>query len=143
MRIWTIHPKYLDRIGIVALWRETLLAKHVLEGRSKGYSNHPQLDRFKNTDNPVDSINQYLTIVYRDSVKRGYHFNKDKINWNFKQTIITVTTGQLKYEINHLLKKLKNRDIQSYIKIKKNKKFDVHPMFQVVEGSIENWEKIQ
>jgi hypothetical protein len=143
MRIWTIHPKYLDRIGIVALWRETLLAKHVLEGRSKGYSNHPQLDRFKNTDNPVDSINQYLTIVYRDSVKRGYHFNKDKINWEFKQTIITVTSGQLKYEVSHLLKKLKNRDIQSYIKIKKNKKFDVHPMFQVVEGSIENWEKIQ
>ena len=143
MRIWTIHPKYLDRIGIVALWRETLLAKHVLEGRSKGYSNHPQLDRFKNTDNPVDSINQYLTIVYRDSVKRGYRFNKDKINWEFKQTIITVTSGQLKYEVSHLLKKLKNRDIQSYIKIKKNKKFDVHPMFQVVEGSIENWEKIQ
>jgi hypothetical protein len=80
MRIWTIHPKYLDRIGLVALWRETLLAKHVLEGKTKGYKNHPQLNRFKNTDNPVDSINQYLTIVYQDSVKRGFHFNKDKIN---------------------------------------------------------------
>ena len=143
MRIWTVHPKYLDRIGLVALWRETLLAKHVLEGRSKGYNNHPQLDRFKNTDKPVDSINQYLSIVYQDAVKRGYHFNKDKINWNFKPTKITVTTSQLKYEVSHLLKKLKIRDIQTYNKLKGYKKFDVHPMFKVVEGDIENWEKIQ
>ena len=143
MRIWTVHPKYLDRIGLVALWRETLLAKHVLEGRSKGYNNHPQLDRFKNTDKPVDSINQYLSIVYQDAVKRGYHFNKDKITWKFKKTKITVTTGQLKYEVSHLLKKLKKRDIQTYIKLKENKKFDVHPMFQVIDGSVENWEKIQ
>ena len=143
MRIWTLHPKYLDKIGLVALWREALLAKHVLEGRSKGYNNHPQLDRFKNTNNPVDSINQYLTIVYQNSVERGYHFNKDKITWKFKKTKITVTTGQLKYEVSHLLKKLKNRDIQTYIKLKENKKFDVHPMFQVIDGSVENWEKIQ
>jgi len=37
MRLWTIHPKYLDAKGLVALWRETLLAKHVLEGKTPGY----------------------------------------------------------------------------------------------------------
>jgi hypothetical protein len=141
MRIWTIHPKYLDKIGIVALWREALLAKHVLEGKSKGYNNHPQLDRFKKTDNPVDCINQYLTIVYQDSVKRGYHFNKDKIKWRFEPTKIIVSTGQLRFEVDHLLKKLKSRDIQRYEELKENKEFDVHPMFEVVNGKIENWEK--
>jgi hypothetical protein len=143
MRIWTIHPKYLDKAGIVALWRETLLAKHVLEGKSKGYRNHPQLDRFKKTDNPLASINHYLMIVYQDSFERGYHFNKDKINWKIEPIKIAVTTGQVRYEVNHLLKKLKNRDIQSYNKLIENKKIDVHPMFNVVEGNIEDWEKIQ
>ena len=52
MRIWSLHPKYLDTKGLVALWRETLLAKHVLEGKTKGYRNHPQLDRFKKAQNP-------------------------------------------------------------------------------------------
>jgi len=30
MRLWTIHPKYLDRQGLLALWREALLAQKVL-----------------------------------------------------------------------------------------------------------------
>ncbi len=143
MRIWTIHPKYLDRIGLVALWRESLLAKNVLEGKSKGYNHHPQLERFKKTKNPLDSINQYLAIVHQESVKRGYHFNKNKINWKFERTKIAVTRGQLNYEVNHLLKKLKNRDIRAYKKLKNNRKFHVHPMFKVTNGNIEDWEKIQ
>ena len=80
MRIWSLHPKYLDAKGLVALWRETLLAKHVLEGKTKGYKNHPQLDRFKNTEKPLDSVNYYLDIVYREAAERGYHFNKEKIS---------------------------------------------------------------
>ncbi len=68
MRIWSIHPKYLDTKGLVALWRETLLAKNVLTGNTKGYKNHPQLLRFKNTENPLDAINQYLTEIYKEAV---------------------------------------------------------------------------
>ena len=141
MRIWSIHPKYLDSRGLVALWRETLLAKKVLEGKSKGYNNHPQLDRFRKTENPIESINEYLSIVYYNSLERGYHFNKDKIDWKFKKTKITVTTGQLVYEVNHLLRKLKNRNPQMYIKLRENKNFDTHPIFKVVPGKIEKWEK--
>lgn len=37
MRLWTLHPKYLDPKGLVALWRETLLAQRVLAGRTRGY----------------------------------------------------------------------------------------------------------
>lgn len=142
MRIWSIHPKYLDTKGLLALWRETLLAKHVLEGKSKGYTMHPQLDRFKKSDKPLESINQYLSIIYQDAEKRGYNFNKDKINWDFVKTKIKVTTGQLDFEKMHLLNKLKTRDLMKYKQLRENKKIDVHPMFEVVEGSIEHWEKI-
>ena len=39
MRLWSIHPKYLDCKGLVALWREALLAKKVLRGKTRKYAN--------------------------------------------------------------------------------------------------------
>ncbi|MEN6399799.1 MAG: pyrimidine dimer DNA glycosylase/endonuclease V, partial [Rectinema sp.] len=29
MRLWTLHPQYLDQKGLTAAWREGLLAKKV------------------------------------------------------------------------------------------------------------------
>ena len=75
MRLWSLNPKYLDRQGLLAVWREGLLAKKVLTGKTKGYKNHPQLKRFKNSEYPVQVINQYLSAVYLESLTRGYHFN--------------------------------------------------------------------
>jgi len=80
MRIWSLHPKYLDAKGLVALWRETILAQKVLEGKTKGYKNHPQLNRFKNTDNPVGAIAVYLKYVAEEADKRGYNFDSNKIS---------------------------------------------------------------
>lgn len=142
MRIWSIHPKYLDTKGLVALWRETLLAKHVLEGKTKGYKNHPQLNRFKETDNPVACINQYLSFVYHEAVKRHYNFSKEKINWDFKGVTLTVTRGQLDYETEHLLNKLKTRDELKYKELTEIDIPEPHPLFIVVEGEIEAWEII-
>ncbi len=79
MRLWTIHPGYLDRKGLVALWREGLLAQSVLLGNTKGYKNYPQLTRFKNTDNPIGAIGNYLSAVVDEADKRGHNFNRDKI----------------------------------------------------------------
>jgi hypothetical protein len=141
MRIWSLHPKYLDEKGLVALWRETLLAKKVLEGKTKGYKNHPQLDRFKKADKPLDCIDQYLSVVYRESVKRGYKFDKTKIDFNFTPTKLTVTTGQLDYEWNHLLDKLKTRDRIKYNELIVKNEFEPHPLFEIIEGLIEKWEK--
>ncbi len=138
MRIWSLHPKHLDTKGLVALWRETLLAKHVLEGKTKGYKNHPQLNRFKEIG--LDAINQYLSIVYLDSVSREYKFDKNKINWNFEPKKITVTNGQIDYEVKHLLSKLSVRDITKYNELKSNTDFEIHPIFEVVDGGIEDWE---
>ena len=140
MRIWSIHPKYLDTKGLVALWRETLLAKHVLEGTTKGYRNHPQLDRFKQTDNPTERINQYLATVYNEALTRNYNFDKEKIDWSFKPSTLNVTNGQIKYETQHLLNKLKIRDKEKFDILTSLKKIDQHPMFKIVKGDIENWE---
>lgn len=140
MRIWSIHPKYLDAKGLVALWRETLLAKHVLEGKTKGYRNHPQLDRFKQADKPIDRINEYLASVYKEALTRNYNFDKGKINWHFEPSALYVTTGQIKYETEHLLNKLKIRDKERYDQLYQLKKIDQHPMFKIIEGDIENWE---
>lgn len=140
MRIWSVHPKYLDSKGIVALWRETLLAKNVLENKTKGYKNHPQLNRFKDSQNALYAINFYLSEVYYESVKRNYKFDRSKINWNFKPLSINVNSGQLKYEYLHLLKKLKTRDYQRYITHKNISVIEPHPLFKVLKGEVENWE---
>ena len=122
------------------MWRETLLAKHVLEGKTKGYRNHPQLDRFKLTDKPIDRINQYLATIYNEALSRNFNFDKEKINWNFKPSIMCVTTGQIKFEREHLLNKLKIRDRKKFDNLNKLKKIDHHPIFKVIKGDIEDWE---
>lgn len=140
MRIWSLHPKYLDSKGLVALWRETLLAKNVLEGKTKGYKNHPQLNRFKKAKYPLDLINQYLSEVYNEALNRNFNFDKQKINWKFNKSILPVTTGQVKYEVEHLLNKLKERDKLKYKEVKSKSTFDIHSIFKLVDGEIEEWE---
>ena len=142
MRIWSLHPKYLDAKGIVALWRETLLAKHVLQGKTKGYKHHPQLQRFKKTKTPIHFINQYLFIVYQEAEKRGYRFDKRKTGTTRTKKRLPVTAGQIDFEIKHLLRKLRVRDRKKYEELKNKKAFNIHPAFKRVKGEIEDWEKI-
>ena len=140
MRIWSLHPKYLDAKGLVALWRETLLAKNVLEGKTKGYKNHPQLQRFKKLSNPVDAVNQYLTEIFFEAERREYHFSREKINWAYKRIRMPVTKGQLDYEVKHLLNKLSIRDAKKYNELVSLKKFEAHSLFSVEDGGIADWE---
>jgi hypothetical protein len=140
MRIWSLHPKYLDVKGLVALWRETLLARHVLEGRTKGYLHHPQLKRFKAAEHPTDCLNQYLTVVYEEAEKRGYHFDKSKINPDFQQSRLPVTKGQIEFEKNHLLNKLITRDIDKFNNLVSQENFLCNPLFYLIEGEVEDWE---
>lgn len=141
MRIWSLHPKYLDSKGLVALWRETLLAKNVLAGKTKGYKNHPQLERFQLTEKPEAVIDFYLSFVLAEAERRGYHFNRDKICWGFSQSELLVHTGQLEYEKNHLLNKLKIRDEKKYVGLYNEPQPEAHPLFKVVEGPVAVWEK--
>src|ERR1044071_9919401 len=99
MRLWTVHPKYLDAQGLVALWREALLAQKVLEGKTKGYRHHPQLERFKGTRDPLRSLGAYLTEVVNEAERREYCFDRSKILKPAKTTArLNVTRGQLEYE---------------------------------------------
>ena len=142
MRLWTIHPKYLDSSGLIACWRETLLAKHVLKNATKGYKNHPQLIRFKKSPDPVLYINYFLYQIYLESVNRGFNFDKSKVDFKQVSSKLNTTTKQVEYEFNHLQKKLKLRSPDKYTENSKVKKIDVNDIFTVVKGKIEDFEKI-
>lgn len=142
MRIWSLHPKYLDTKGFVTLWRETLLAKNVLEGNTIGYRNHPQLIRFKQTDNPLNFINKYLEFLFDESIIRNYHFDKSKFTSVPLSGLIPVTNNQINFEFSHLLKKLEKRDPNLFEKLKSTSEIEVVPIFRIVQGEIESWERI-
>jgi len=142
MRLWSLHPKYLDTKGLVALWREALLAQHVLAGKTKGYKNHPQLERFKESESPLDNINQYLLVVWTEAKARNYAFDERKIDEVATETIMTVNKGQMDYERNHLLGKLQKRDPGRYDELVVVESFLPHPLFEIIEGGIEKWEMV-
>lgn len=143
MRLWSVHPSYLDAKGLVALWREGLLARAVLKKQTQGYRHHPQLERFRRCPEPVAAIDCYLWSVYEESKKRGYHFEAGKLGQKKRCSKIWVTDGQLRYEKEHLLAKLKLRDQSGcYQKMKAATELQPHPLFKVRPGAIETWERI-
>ena len=141
MRLWSLHPGYLDARGLVALWREGLLARKVLQHQTKGYKNHPQLDRFNAHLQPTVAIDCYLWYVYEEAVRRGYHFDVGKIGPQQRCSKIPVTDGQLKHELNHLKTKLRLRDPARYKKLLAVKRLRAHPLFKEAKGVIESWER--
>jgi len=141
MRLWSLHPKYLDPQGLVALWREALLAKAVLRGETRGYRSHPQLERFKNHSTPLAAISLYLQAVYAEAVARGYTFDKRKIQVTAELATLVVTSGQLEYEWTHLMSKLKTRKSVLYQKWHETITPEPNPMFEVRIGQVESWER--
>ena len=140
MRLWSIHPKYLDARGLVALWRETLLAQKVLRGDTKGYRNHPQLIRFKEQTDPVACVATYLRFVHQEAVRRGYKFDRTKIAPGRSRKRLKCSRGQLLFEWQHLKRKLKLRDLGKYTEIKQSSP-EAHPLFAIVDGEVESWER--
>jgi Pyrimidine dimer DNA glycosylase len=143
MRLWSLHPKYLDTNGLVAAWREALLASAVLQDQTKGYRNHPQLNRFEKSPYPISAIAFFLKAIHVESKRRGYNFDKTKIPKMQFEIILPLTTSQLKYEWNLLKSKLAKRNPVKLVEIKDIDFPDAHPLFEVIEGSIEEWEKIK
>lgn len=141
MRLWTIHPRYLDARGLVALWREALLARAVLRRRTRGYRHHPQLTRFRALPNPVTYLNAYLRAVYDESVERGYRFDRGKLGRGFTLRRIPATTGQLAYEWAHLKHKLKSRNAPRYQAIANIHRPLAHPLFVIRAGPVQSWER--
>jgi hypothetical protein len=140
MRLWSLHPKYLDTRGLVALWREALLAQAVLAGRTRGYTRHPQLHRFRESRSPVESIASYLRAVQVEAVGRGYRFDASKIAPFGSVEPMAVTSGQLEYEWKHLDAKLRVRAPAWHAALKAGTRPEPHPLFRVVAGPVAQWE---
>jgi len=152
MRLWSVHPRYLDRQGLTAAWREALLAQAVLAGRTKGYRNHPQLRRFAATTDPVSTVGAYLEAIASEAADRGYRYDRARINerpegsdW---QGSLEVTTGQLEYEWGHLVGKLSLRSpdwlagLRSAEPAVDSDPPATHPLFRRVDGPVADWEVV-
>jgi hypothetical protein len=143
MRLWTLHPRYLDAKGLVSLWREALLAQKVLQGRTKGYRHHPQLIRFQKHSRPEAVLAAYLSGILKESKARSYHFEGRKISRARFHGTIVESDGQLLYEWHHLKRKLRARDYHIYLMIRSLKKPLSHSLFRIVSGPRRDWERVK
>lgn len=141
MRLWSLHPRYLDPQGLVALWREALLAQAVLRGETRGYRSHPQLDRFRNHAAPLAAISLYLKGVHAEAEARSYAFDKSRIRPTRTTARLSVTSGQMEREWAHLMAKLKARSPALYRHWQGTDEPEAHPLFDVCPGEVEAWER--
>jgi len=141
MRLWSLHPKYLDPQGLVALWREALLAKAVLGGKTRGYTRHPQLERFRAHAMPRSAINAYLDAIRDEAARRGYAFDQSKVGPVRAVEPIPVTSGQLAFEWQHLMAKLSVRNPGVQARWSGVARPACHPVFRRRRGTIASWER--
>jgi hypothetical protein len=141
MRLWSLHPSLLDAKGLVALWREALLAQKVLQGKTTGYRAHPHLHRFRQSADPLDAISTYLWAVHDEASHRGYAFDAAKIARERMLLTLPVTHGQLAFERDHLKAKLRRRDPERFRAFRPSRPIKPHPLFVAIAGAIEPWEK--
>jgi hypothetical protein len=150
MRLWSLHPRHLDRQGLTGGWREALLAQAVLAGRTRGYRSHPQLERFRAHADPLAAVGAYLAPLAEDAAGRGYRFDVSRIDRRPEDpgtgdgiARIPVTAGQIELEWRHLLAKLAQRSPERWERESGLEGPEVHPLFEVVPGPVESWERAE
>lgn len=159
MRLWSLHPRHLDRQGLTGCWRESLLAQAVLAGRTRGYRSHPQLDRFRAQAEPLTAIGEYLEVLAEEASTRGYRFDRSRLDRRPARAAgdgpaegavlgdevprIPVTRGQLDFEWRHLLHKLEARSPEHWHRATALEGPTAHPLFEVVPGPVESWERAE
>ncbi|MBE0596777.1 MAG: DNA lyase [Desulfuromonadales bacterium] len=141
MRLWTVHPQYLDPQGLVALWREALLAQRVLEGKTRGYRNHPQLLRFRSAPDPLAAIATFLQAIAAEALVRRYAFDSSRILAAPTTDTIEETEGQLLFEWQHLRAKLAQRTPLWYRRAEQCERPEANPLFTILPGPVRPWEK--
>ena len=143
MRIWSLHPKYLDRQGLTACWRETLLAQAVLAGRTRGYRSHPQLERFREHPDPIGAVGWYLHGIADEADARGYRYDRDRVDRSPSPVSpISVTTGQLDLEWWWLRSKLAARSPAILDKWTDVVRPEQHRSFELIDGFVASWERL-
>jgi len=141
MRLWSLHPCYLDPAGLVAVWREGLLARAVLRGATRSYRRHPQLERFRASGSPVACIDTYLAAVWEEAARRGYRFDRRKLGRGRVRKRLKVSAGQVAYEWAHLLTKVRRRRPDHARALAHVSELRAHPLFRVVPGPVADWER--
>jgi hypothetical protein len=141
MRLWTVHPRHLDVQGLTAVWREGLLAQRVLAGRTRGYRHHPQLRRFAATAEPLRAIGAFLSAVQQEASRRGYRFDRMRIELDEQHAPIEETEGQLLWEWRHLLAKVSARSPAHHRLLAEVERPAAHPLFRIVRGEVRDWER--
>lgn len=147
MRLWSLHPRHLDAAGLVALWREGLLARAVLRGATSGYRHHPQLVRFRAHRRPLACLDTYLEAVCDEGERRGYRFDRSKLGHARVRARLPVTRGQIDFEWRHLRGKLRQRRARAGAAARRVTAWSVpararaHPLFQIVRGPVATWER--
>jgi hypothetical protein len=136
MRLWTLHPRYLDAQELVALRREALLARAVLRGETRGYRHHLQLRRFRDHPAPRTALNAYLRAILGEAEARGYTFRRGSVGPRRAGVLLTVTRGQLAYEWRHLRRKLRSRSPRLHVRWRRLATPEPHPLFRIVPGGI-------
>lgn len=143
MRLWSFHPRYLDSQGLTACWRESLLAQAVVVNPGRGYSRHPQLERFREQEDPLATVGTYLSAVADEADARGYHFTRDKIQrQGMPQHSIAVPQGQLAYEWASIMERMRLRSPEVWGRWADIASPEPHPLFHVVPGPIASWERV-
>jgi hypothetical protein len=141
MRIWSIHPSYLDWKGLGAQWREALLAQQILLGSTRGWKNHPQLNRFKEHSEPIKAIGFYLLHIYKESKKRNYNYDFSKIIKPVSSIRkIPINSGQIEYEFKILMNRLNKRSYNKFLDNRNINPVLPHPLFYIRNGPPEDWE---
>jgi hypothetical protein len=115
VRLWSLHPKYLDA---------------------------PQLHRFREHPSPRRAIDAWLAGLHAEATLRGYSFDRSKIGPLYKLTRIPVTRGQIDYEWRHLKRKLARRSPAQLAKVKLVRRPHCHPLLCARPGPIAAWEKV-
>lgn len=141
MRLWSLDPGQLDRAALVSGWREGLLAQAVLLGRTKGYTRHPQLERFRELDEPVAGVVTWLSGLADEAERRGYRFDRTRLVGEPDASLrMTVAAGQLDLERAHLLAKCGAR-APGWAARLATEPVRAHPIFEVVDGPVASWER--
>ena len=72
-----------------------------------------------------------------------FNFNSTKFRKPIVPFFLTVSEGQIIFEFEHLLFKLRGREINLYKTLKETTTIIPHPMFKTIKGNIEKWERVK
>lgn len=90
----------------------------------------------------MSAIGFYLYHVYAEAASRGYNFAVDKILVVPTEiTPIEISEGQIRFEFELLRSRLRTRDPERCERLSGTAEIEPHPIFIVVSGNIEPWEK--